>query len=297
LRIALKGLGLAPMTNPEWMAKAAQAAERCGFSSIFVGEHFAFFDSYEAPYPYLPGGQLPIETRAEIFEPYTTLTWLAAHTKTIRLGICVSIVPFHNPLHAAKQIATVDQLSGGRLVFGAGVGWSQEEYRAVGVPWERRWFRMDDYVNAMRCLWAEEPRSTYQGEFVKFEDAYSYPKPKAGKDLPVWYGGNGDMMLRRVARNGHGWMGMNLQPEEVAQKIQYIREQAEAAGRHPDSIEMTAQTWDWPKFTVDDYRRYRDAGLKEFFVFGLPGPHVDENNAVAWVEEVARQTVDVAARM
>jgi probable F420-dependent oxidoreductase len=296
MRIALKGLGLAPLANPEWMASAAQAAERCGFSSIFVGEHFAFFDSYKSPYPFLPGGELPVATQTEILDPFVTLTWLAAHTRTIRLGVCVSILPFHNPRHAAKQVASVDQLCGGRLVFGAGVGWSREEYRAVGVPWERRWYRMDDYVAAMRCLWSTSA-STYHGEFTSFEDAYSYPKPKAGGDIPLWYGGNGDMTLRRVARNGHGWMGMNLTPEETAEKIKFIRERAEDLGRDPGSIEMTSQTWDWPNYTLDDFKRYRDAGIEEFFMYGHPGPAVTENNAVAWVEDVARQTVDLAAKL
>jgi alkanesulfonate monooxygenase SsuD/methylene tetrahydromethanopterin reductase-like flavin-dependent oxidoreductase (luciferase family) len=116
------------------MATAGQAAEKRGFSSIFVGEHFAFFDSYKSPYPYLPGGDLPVPGSADILDPFVTLTWVAAHTTTVRLGTGIAMLPCRSPMMTAKQVASVDHLSGGRLVFGAGVGWSQEEYRAMGVP-------------------------------------------------------------------------------------------------------------------------------------------------------------------
>jgi probable F420-dependent oxidoreductase len=236
-------LGMGPFTRREWMAEAARTAEERGFNSLFVGEHFASFDNYQSydPYLYRPEGELPTTSDADILDPFVTLTWLAAHTSTIRLGTGILILPLHNPLAAAKQIASIDQVSGGRVVFGAGLGWAREEYQAAGVPWERRWSRMDDYVGAMRSLWST-PVSTYHGEFTSFDQVYSYPKPTASEDFPVFYGGNGDLTLRRVARNGHGWIALNLRPEEASQKIRTIRAQAEELGRDPQSIEMTMLT-------------------------------------------------------
>jgi probable F420-dependent oxidoreductase len=296
MRIGLLCLGIGPFVSPEWMAQAGQTAEQCGFSSLFVGEHFAFFDSYESPYPYLPGGDLPVPGSADILDPFVTLTWLAAHTKTIRLGTAIAILPCHNPMAAAKQVASVDQLCGGRMVFGAGVGWSQEEYRALGVPWERRWARLDDYVAAMRCLWST-PISTHHSEFTNFDEAFSYPKPKAGGGIPVFFGGNGDLTLRRVARSGQGWIAMNLTAEDAARKVKEIRVHAEELGRDPHRIEMTMLTSDWPTHTIDDLKRFRDAGLDELIEFGHSGPPVTSDNAVAWVEGVARRSVDLAAAL
>jgi probable F420-dependent oxidoreductase len=293
MRWGLLCFGLEPFARPEWLAEAARSAEGRGFESLWVGEHFAFFDKYESPNPHvLPTGELPFPGDSDILDPFVTLTWLAAHTRTIRLGTGVLILPLHNPLAAAKQIASIDQLSGGRLVFGAGLGWSEEEYRAVGVPWERRWSRMDDHVAAMRCLWST-PSSTYHGEFTSFDQVYSHPKPTASENMPVFYGGNGDLTLRRVARNGQGWMGMNLRPEDAGTRIKTIRAQAEALGRDPQSIEMTMLTSNWPEYTVDDVERFHDAGVHELVALGHAGPPATQDNAAAWVNEVAAQTVDM----
>jgi probable F420-dependent oxidoreductase len=294
MRWGLMNLGMGPFTRPEWMAEAARTAEGRGFNSLFVGEHFASFDNYQSydPYLYRPEGELPMTSAADILDPFVTLTWLAAHTSTIRLGTGILILPLHNPLAAAKQIASIDQVSGGRVVFGAGLGWAREEYQAAGVPWERRWSRMDDYVAAMRCLWST-PLSTYHGEFTSFDQVYSYPKPTAGEDFPVFYGGNGDLTLRRVARNGHGWIALNLRPEEAGQKIRTIRAQAEELGRDPQSIEMTMLTSNWPTYTADDLKRFHEIGMHELIALGHPGPPVTENNAAAWVNEVAAKTVEV----
>jgi probable F420-dependent oxidoreductase len=294
MRWGLMNLGMGSFTGPEWMAEAARTAEERGFNSLFVGEHLAFFDSYQSydPYLYLPEGELPMAGAAAILDPFVTLSWLAAHTNTIRLGTAVLLLPLHNPLAAAKQVASIDQVSGGRVVFGAGLGWAREEYRAAGIPWERRWSRMDDYVAAMRNLWST-PVSTYHGEFTSFDQVYSNPKPLAGEDFPVFYGGNGDLALRRVARNGNGWIALNLRPEEADQKIRTIRAQAEELGRDPQSIEMTMLTGHWPTYTADDLKGFQEAGMDELIALGLPGPPVTESNAADWVNEVAAKTVDL----
>jgi probable F420-dependent oxidoreductase len=296
VRVALFGLGIEPFVGPKLMAEAAQAAERCGFSSIYLGTHYAYFDVYESSVPHISGGDLPIPVETEMYDPFVGLTWVAAHTSTIRLGTSIALAPLLNPLEAAKQIATLDQLCGGRLVFGAGVGWSTEEYRAAGVPWERRFARMDDCISAMRSLWS--PRvSTYKGEFSCFEGVYSFPKPKSGAAVPVFYGGTGDLALRRVARDGQGWMPMDLSPEDFAGRAKVLRHYAEEAGRDPDDIEITMLTTQWPSDSVDDWKRYRDAGLTELLVFGHFGPQLAGDNVVGWVEDVARLTVDRAAEV
>jgi alkanesulfonate monooxygenase SsuD/methylene tetrahydromethanopterin reductase-like flavin-dependent oxidoreductase (luciferase family) len=148
----------------------------------------------------------------------------------------------------------------------------------------------------MRCLWSA-PVSTYHGDFTNFDEAFSHPKPIAGGDFPVFFGGNGDLTLRRVARSGQGWIAMNLEPDEAAHKINAIRAHAEALGRDPDSIEMTRLTSAWPNHTLDDLKRFRDAGMQELIEFGHSGPAVTADNAAEWVEDVGRRSVDLAAKL
>ena len=204
------------------MRTVATTAERLGFSTIWAPEHVVLLDEYASKYPY-SSGKFPGPTDTPIADPFTTLAYAAACTTKIRLATGICLVPEHNPLVLAKTVATVDQLSGGRFIFifGVGVGWPAEEFEALGVPFERRGPRTREYVEVMRKLWTERS-SSHQGEFVKFTNVLSYPKPVSENGVPVWFGGESNPTLRRVAEYGDGWIGFNLLPDEAVEKIKRI---------------------------------------------------------------------------
>jgi len=200
------------------MKAFASNAERLGFSTLWAPEHVVLVDQYNSRYPYRDEGTFPAPTDAPIADPFLTLTTLASVTEKIRLGTAICLVPEHNPLVLAKVIATLDCLSEGRFTLGVGVGWLAEEFRALGIGWERRAERTREYIEAMRRLWSD-PVSSYRGEFVNFENVRSYPKPVRGAALPVFFGGESGPALRRVAAYGNGWIGFNLTPDAAAAKI------------------------------------------------------------------------------
>ena len=202
------------------MRTVATTAERLGFSTIWAPEHVVLLDEYASKYPY-SSGKFPGPTDTPIADPFTTLAYAAACTTKIRLATGICLVPEHNPLVLAKTVATVDQLSGGKFILGVGVGWLAEEFEALGVPFERRGPRTREYVEVMRKLWTERS-SSHQGEFVKFTNVLSYPKPVSENGVPVWFGGESNPALRRVAEYGDGWIGFNLLPDEAVEKIKRI---------------------------------------------------------------------------
>src|SRR5205823_2684987 len=170
-------------------------------------------------------------------DPFLTLTYAAALTTKIRLATGICLVPERNPLLLAKEVATLDHLSGGRFALGVGIGWSAEEFQALGIPFERRAQRTREYIDVMRKLWADQSTS-FRGEFVNVAGVRSYPKPKQGAKLSVLFGGESGPALRRVAEYGDGWYGFNLDPAEARAKIARLTEFAKANGRDINQIEL-----------------------------------------------------------
>jgi probable F420-dependent oxidoreductase len=276
------------------MKAFAEHAERLGFSSLWAPEHVVLVDQYTSRYPYRDEGKFPAPTDAPIADPFLTLCTLASVTQKIRLGTAICLVPEHNPLVLAKAVATLDCLSEGRVTLGVGVGWLEEEFRALGIPWERRAQRTREYIEAMRRLWGD-PLSTYRGEFVDFENVRAYPKPVSGANLPIFFGGESGPALRRVAEYGNGWIGFNLVPDEAASKIRRIEELLRANGRQRSEVELAVSNSGKP-ITPDDLKRYRDAGVDEFVVTALRSPHTGEE-AQTVLENAARQWLDAAVRL
>jgi probable F420-dependent oxidoreductase len=251
-------------------------------------------DQYQSHYPYSAQGKFPAPTDAPIADPFLTLCTLASVTERIRLGTAICLVPEHNPLVLAKVIATLDCLSEGRFTLGVGVGWLEEEFRALGISWERRAQRTREYIEAMRRLWSE-PVSSYHGEFVNFENVRSNPKPPRGAALPVFFGGESGPALRRVAEYGNGWIGFNLTPDEAAAKIRRIEEQLRANGRKRSDVELAVSNSGKP-ITPDDLKRYRDAGVEEFVITSLRAPHTPEE-AQSVLEKAAREWLEPASKL
>jgi alkanesulfonate monooxygenase SsuD/methylene tetrahydromethanopterin reductase-like flavin-dependent oxidoreductase (luciferase family) len=174
------------------------------------------------------------------------------------------------------------------------VGWLEEEFRALGIPWERRARRTREYIEAMRRLWGDA-LSSYKGEFVNFENVRSFPKPVRGADLPVFFGGESGPALRRVAEYGNGWCGFNLDPAEAADKIRHIESLLKSNGRKRSDVEIAVSPYTKP-ITPDDLARYRDAGVDEVVVVNIRSPRTPEE-AVSGIEQAARKWVDAAAKL
>ena len=292
MKIGYFAIGLGPLTNPDWVRTVASSAERLGFSTIWAPEHVVLLDRFASKYPY-SSGDFPVPTDTPISDPFTTLAFAAACTKRIRLGTGICLVPEHNPLVLAKTVATTDLLSNGRLILGVGIGWLEEEFQAIGIPWERRARRTREYIDVMRKLWSED-RSSYDGEFVKFDSVRSFPKPANGKSVPVWFGGESGPALRRVAESGDGWIGFNLTADQAATKIERIEELLEANRRKRSDVELAVSPYTKP-IKTDDLKRYRDAGADEVaLVVDVPPT---EGEMVKRLEQMARDFVEPAAKL
>lgn len=209
-------------------------AEAVGFESVWGGEHVILPDTIISKYPYTPDGKIPAEPDTPIPDPLIWLSYVAAAAPTLRLGTCILIVPQRNPLVLAKELATLDRLSGGRVELGLGVGWLKEEFDALGVPWARRGARNDEYIEAMRALWAA-PHAEFHGEFVDFEPATCSPRPVNG-NIPIIVGGDSDAALQRAVRIADGYFPGEGDFDRLTALLARLRDTAEAADRDPDSI-------------------------------------------------------------
>jgi len=204
-------------TSPEYIAAAGTIVEELGFHSFWVPEHVLFFPEYESQYPYSEDGRLQGNPRS-LLDPLTALTFVAAHTKKIRLGTGICLVPQRNPVYTAKQVADLDYLSGGRVDFGIGIGWLKEEFNALGIPWKDRAGRTEECIGVMKTLWCDEV-SSYKGKYYAIDSAYQNPKPVQTPHPPLIFGGESDAALRRVAKLGQGWYGFNMTPASLESRL------------------------------------------------------------------------------
>jgi probable F420-dependent oxidoreductase len=216
----------------------SRRAEAAGFESLWGGEHVILPSKIESSYPYTKDGKIPAQPDTPIPDPLIWLAFAAAAAPTMRLGTCILIVPQRNPLILAKELATLDQLSGGKVELGLGVGWLEEEFEALGVPWERRGARNDEYIEAMRTLWSG-PEVEFHGEFVDFPKVTCSPRP-VQPSIPILVGGDSDVAIRRAARLADGYFPGEGDAERLASLIARVRRAAEEAGRDPDEIEINA---------------------------------------------------------
>jgi probable F420-dependent oxidoreductase len=235
---ALAFANTGPYGTAEGAVRLGQAAEAAGFESLWTVEHVIVPAGYASEYPYDESGKMPGGESADIPDPLIWLAYLAAQTTQIKLGTGILILPQRNPGVLAKECATLDAMSGGRLLLGIGVGWLEEEFDALGVPFAGRGARTDEYVAALRALWTE-PEATFHGEFVNFDRAISQPKPHDGA-IPIIIGGHTKIAARRAGRLGDGFFPGKGSNELLRELFTEMRQAAEDAGRDPDAIELTA---------------------------------------------------------
>ncbi|MEX0786139.1 MAG: LLM class F420-dependent oxidoreductase, partial [Dehalococcoidia bacterium] len=250
-----------PFATPEYIRTLGTAAEDRGFHSIWVPEHVVLFDSYESVYPYADTGKIPIGPESGVLDPFVVLSNLAAVTSRIRLGTGICLLPQRNPVYTAKEAATVDWLSNGRLDLGIGVGWLREEFEALHVPFERRGERCDAYIEVMRALWCDEV-SQYESEFYSLPPTRQYPKPVQQPHVPVHIGGHSNAALRRVAEHGQGWYAFNQSPEEMRERLAKLDQLLEARGRTRSEIQVGVCPYTVPA-DAGVQKGYEDAGVDE----------------------------------
>ena len=219
------------------MRDFTQAMEGLGFHSVWLPEHLVFFENYESVYPYAPTPgsseehRVPVGKRPGMYDPLLLAQAIALGTTTLRIGSAVALLPLRHPLLWAREIATLDHFSNGRFDFGIGVGWLREEFDALNVPFGTRGRMTDDYLGALRSLWTQE-QATHHGEFVRFTDALSYPKPLQSPYPPIFIGGESDAALRRVARHGDGWYGWNMTVDECEANLARLDAELARVGRN-----------------------------------------------------------------
>jgi probable F420-dependent oxidoreductase len=212
----------------------AQTAERLGYDVLWTAEHIIFPETIATPYPY--GSRFPYPLTDPIFDIVATLSYVAAITSRITLGSSVFVLPYRHPVVLAKELASLDVLSGGRLLLGIAAGWLKEEFDLLGVPFRERGQRTDEYIAILRALWTQE-RVNFHGRYFAADNAAFFPKPIQQPHPPIWIGGGSPAALRRVARLGDGWIAVPRPTlDDIARDIQEIRRGAEESNRDPATI-------------------------------------------------------------
>ncbi len=253
-----------PFANGETAAAMAVAAEEAGFESLWTVEHVVVPSGYESEYPYDPSGKMPGGEDVDIPDPLIWLSWVASATSRIRLATGILIVPQRNPVVLAKELATLDHLSGGRMELGIGVGWLEEEFDAIGVPFRERGRRTDDHIAAMRALWSQD-KATHHSAFTNFDQCISRPRPVNGS-IPIHVGGHTDIAARRAGRLGDGFFPGQGDPKALARSFDLVRETATEHGRDPDAIELTAGGAVMGPGAVDAVKELADLGVDRVVV-------------------------------
>ena len=235
MKFGLRYCNTGQYTNPARAVELVQAGEAAGFESAWTVEHTVVPAGYESTYPYSPDGKMAggIDD-FPLPDPLIWMSYVAAATHEIKLATGILILPQHNPVITAKQVATLDHMSGGRILLGIGVGWLKEEFDAIGASFADRGARTDEYVAAMRTLWSDASPS-FEGEFVTFRNAHCQPQPINGT-VPVIVGGHSQAAARRAGRLGDGFFPARGASADL---IGLAKQSAEEAGRDPAALEIT----------------------------------------------------------
>jgi probable F420-dependent oxidoreductase len=258
------------------LLRIAAGAEERGFDSVWVGDHIVIPWDIASAYPYSPTGTPPFKPQEAALEPLTLLSYLAGCTSRVQLGVSVLIVPHRNPLYAAKILATLDVLSGGRLICGVGSGWMREEFDALGLAFDRRGEETDEWIRIFKVCWKEgDPE--YHGQHYAFDKLAFEPKPVQRPHPPIWVGGNSRRAMRRAVELGDAWHPGWSRPDQLMLQRQALEVMATKAGRDPAGLEVTLlrpiQILDRPsgasrrplignaEEVAEDIRAYEQAGL------------------------------------
>jgi probable F420-dependent oxidoreductase len=277
MKYGLHLAGGAQVCGRKELKEVANAAEELDFDSILIGDHIVNAKKIDSQWPYTEyyGNdvkQLPfaIYTEAPWLDMFDALSYLAAATEKVRLGTSVLIVPYRNPFDVARRIATLDVLSGGRMILGVGVGWMEEEFQLLGIPFNERAPRTREYIAVMKALWTQEnPR--FDGRFIKLDrDVNMLPPPLQKPHPPIWVGGESMPALRRVVEFGNGWHIALLTLEQIRSLYERLRIAMDKAGRDFGELELTAMV-DMSRVSPGLIESYRKFGVSTLFMAPLGG--------------------------
>jgi probable F420-dependent oxidoreductase len=257
-----------------------QVEER-GFESLFLTEHTHIPVSRDTPYP--GGGELPPEY-SHTHDPFAALAAMAAVTERIKLGTGVCLIIQRDPIVTAKEVATVDQISGGRFLFGVGAGWNREEMENHGTDYRTRFTRMRESVEAIKAIWTQD-EAEYHGKIVDFDPIWCWPKPVQKPHPPVLVGGLGEKVLDRVVQYGDEWIPNRVQsPEDLGERIAELQRRAEAAGRDPIPVTVFGA-----KPEVRLLERLKEAGVTRSLFYLQPAESGEVERGLDSLAEVASQ--------
>lgn len=285
MRLGLHALGIGAGADRAVIDAVASAADDCGFATLWVGEHVVMVDRPASRYPYSDDGVIAVPAEADWLDPMIALSFAAAASSRIGIATGVLLLPEHNPVVAAKQAASLDRLSGGRLTLGVGIGWSREEFAALGVPFADRGARAAEYAAAMRTLWRDDVAS-FDGDFVHFDAIRVNPKPVRAR-IPIVVGGNSDAALERVAAWGDGWYGFNLDDvAAVRDRVGKLEQLCGQSGRDRGRLRLSVAL---RESRVDDVGALAEAGVDELVL--VEAPPEQPGAAAEWVAALAQKWV------
>jgi probable F420-dependent oxidoreductase len=275
MKFGLYGINVGACADPATAATVARLAERIGFDSLWTGEHVVL------PDPQAPPSPLPPHT--PLLDPAVALAFVAAHTQTIRLATGIIILPQRNPLVLAKELASVDVVSGGRLLFGIGAGYLEPEFAALGIPFADRGPRTDEYLDAILTLW-DEPSPRYKGKFVAFSEIDAKPRPLQRPHPPIHVGGQSFAAYRRALRRGNGWYGFALDVDNARRCLAELSAVREGVTRPAELGPLEITITPPPGLRPDDVARYGDLGVHRLVLLILAR---DGAELVARIERAA----------
>lgn len=250
--------------TPENLVTVARWAEELGYSSVWVTDHIALPHQVDAWYPYRSHGRWDYPPETAWLDPLLSLAWASAAAPSLTLGTSVQVIPLRNPLLLAKQLSTLDYLSRGKVVLGAGAGWMEEEFDLIGVPFSTRGRRAIEMVQLMRQCWTGETVD-FSGEFFQVSGFKMYPTP-VNKAIPVVWGGHSDAALKRVARVGDGWHPTQITLQQLSDGIRKLRQYCAEAGRDPDGVLIVARPGDTYDITAETHEQHVALGVDHLVV-------------------------------
>jgi len=264
MHVGVVPINSAAYLDPSFLRDFSQLLEGLGYESVWTFEHVIIPHEYESRYPYSPTGKLAVPPDAGFTDPLIALTFVAAATERLRLGTGVNILTQVNALYLAKQASSLDHLSDGRFMLGVGVGWLEEEFDALGVPFDRRGARADEYIDAMRMCWTGDDVD-HTGDFLDWRGFRMLPTPVQTPSLPIVIGGTTDAAIRRVVSRGDGWYVIHKDLEDFRGHIDRLHTECERQGRDPAEIELTAY-WNHHREGFDGLQVYADHGVTRVLV-------------------------------
>jgi probable F420-dependent oxidoreductase len=275
MKFGFFGINMGPLGDPEAMVRVAKACEDAGLESVWTGEHVVLPDPQAPPSPAAPA--------TPFLDPSVALAHLAAHTKTLRLGTGIIILPQRNPVELAKELASLDVVSGGRLLFGLGAGYLEPEFRALGANFEERGAVTDEAIDVLRALWTQE-KPAFTGRFYAFSGIDAHPRPVQKPHPPIVIGGMSRAAARRAAARGDGWYGFFTNPEITARSLGWIREACDAGLRSDAQGALEFSVTPPPGITPDLVKQYAELGVDRIIALTTAR---DVDGILAFVDEVA----------